>query len=380
MPIYLHCPECKSRNPIKAKKCKGCGYQFPHQGKKYRVELKHKGKRITRLVDSLVVARETEAALKADMLRGELNIQNKKIPTLNEVWEKYVPFAQEKKKSWKTDFYYYRAHIQPRLGNKRLDQISPFDLEKLRIELQKSVNNRGKPFRPATIKHVLVVIRRLFNLAIAWGLYDGPNPVKKITLPNLDNEIVRYLSPEEQARLMAVLDRWPCRTSACFVKFAMLTGLRRGELFRLKWEDIDFPNRLITLRSPKGGKTTTIPVSQEALQALSELPVTSEYVFPGKGGKMRTDFKGPWLRIKKAANLPEDFRFHDLRHHFASTLVSSGVPIEVVSKLLTHKDLKTTQRYAHLSPDALRQAAEKAATLIKASDKDSKVIPLHGDS
>lgn len=376
MPIYLHCPKCKGRSSIKAKKCERCGYLFPYYGKKYRVEVKYRGKRISRLADNLTVAREMETVLKSDILRGKLDIQHKKVPTLNEVWERYVPFARERKKSWMTDLYYYRAHIQPTLGNKRLDQISPFDLEKLRVEMQKSVNKRGQPFKPATIKHVLVIIRRLFNLAITWGLYDGTNPVKKITLPGLDNEIVRYLTPEELARLMQVLDVWPVRTSACFVKFAMLTGLRRGELFKLRWEDIDFAGGFITLRGPKGGKTTTIPVSKEALQVLRELPVESEYVFPGKNGNMRTDFKGPWQRIKKAAGLPENFRFHDLRHHFASTLVSSGIPIEIVSKLLTHKDLKTTQRYAHLSPDALKQAAEKAAEIIKSQSEPGKIYSL----
>jgi len=123
----------------------------------------------------------------------------------------------------------YQAHIQPRSGNKRLDQISPFDLEKLRVELQKSLNKRDEPFKPATIKHILVIIRWLYNLGIKWGMYDGVNSVSKISMPKLDNEIVRYLTPEELSRLMNVLDKWPFRTSACFVKFAILTGLRSRE-------------------------------------------------------------------------------------------------------------------------------------------------------
>ncbi len=269
MPIYLHCPKCKNRNSLRARSCKKCGYTFPYQGKKYRVEIKHSGKRISRIVNSLALAREIEVALKADLIRGELNIEKpKQIPSLDEVWAKYLPYAKEKKKSWRTDAYYYKAHIQPKFGSKRLDNITPFDLEKLRIELHKTKTRRGDYFKPATIKHILIIIRRLYNLAIKWGMYHGENPVSKITLPKVDNEVVRYLTPEEQDRLLRTLDNWPCRESACFVRFAMLTGLRRSELFRLKWEDIDFTKKLITIKGPKGGKTVTILFPQRLLRFL----------------------------------------------------------------------------------------------------------------
>jgi site-specific recombinase XerD len=110
-------------------------------------------------------------------------------------------------------------------------------------------------------------------------------------------------------------------------------------------------------------------VSTQALDAIRDMPVTCELVFPGKGGEQRYDFKGPWLRIRKAAGLPEGFRFHGLRHHFASMLVSSGIDLTIVRELLTHKDMTTTQRYAHLRPDAVREAALKSGELL---------VPKHG--
>jgi len=88
------------------------------------------------------------------------------------------------------------------------------------------------------------------------------------------------------------------------------------------------------------------------------------YVFPGDNGQQRTDFKGPWRRIRKAAGLPESFRFHGLRHNFASYLISNGVDLSVVGALLTHKNAATTQRYAHLRPDAVKQAAMKSGNLL----------------
>jgi len=99
-------------------------------------------------------------------------------------------------------------------------------------------------------------------------------------------------------------------------------------------------------------------VSQQALDVLSELNRTTALVFPSDKGKQRTDFKEPWHRIRKAAGLPEGFRFHGLRHNFAGYMISNGVDLSVVGALLTHKNASTTQRYAHLRPDAVKQAAE----------------------
>ena len=234
----------------------------------------------------------------------------------------------------------------------------------MKTELRKGVNKRGKPFAAATIKHQLVIIRRLYNLARKWNLYDGKNPIDSVSMPKVDNQQTEFLTDEELTRLLDTLETWPFKDTVAFIKFALFTGLRRGELFKLQWDDVDFERGIITLRDPKSGKTENIPVSMKALDVLKALEVTSSFVFPGKNGKQRTDFNGPWQRIRKAADLPDGFRFHGLRHHFASTLVSAGVDLLVVQKLLTHKDAKTTQRYAHLAPGAIRDAALKSGDLL----------------
>ncbi len=368
MPIYSFCTQCKTTSAVNARYCARCGVELG-RSRSYRVVVTVRGRTVARVLPNLTLARETEAAVKADLLRGRFDILEKRVPTLDEVWRRYLPYAQERKKTWKDDLLYYQKHVQPLLGSKTLDKISQLDLERLRATMQKAKTSAGRPYSAQTIKHQFCIIRRLFNVAHEWGLYDGPNPVSKARMPRMDNEIVRYLSDEELGRLLDVLSWWPCRQSAVFVKFAILTGMRRGELMRLQWSDIDEVNRLVTLRKPKGGKTVTVPVCQEAIEALQELPRESSWVFPGKGGGPRTDFKGPWLRIKRQAGLPENFRLHDLRHHFASGLVSHGVPLEVVSKLLTHKTLAVTQRYAHLQPAVLRQAADLVGQVLTVSEK-----------
>jgi len=364
MAIHIYCSRCRGSYKLDVKACPKCETAF--KKKKYRVCVSVKGKRVTRFFDNLTLAREAETAIKADILRGDLDIKQKSepIPTLNEVWTKYLPWAKEHKKTWDDDLLNYRKHLEPRFGRKRLDAISSLDVERMKLELRKGISKQGKPYSMATIKHQLVLLNRLYNLAKRWGLYKGDNPLDRVELPRLDNLRTEFLSDEEADRLMITLDSWPCRESAAFVKFTLFTGLRRSELFKLTWDDVDFNRGMITIRSPKGGKTQILPVSPQALEVLRSLDVRSPYVFPGKNGRQRTDFKGPWLRIRQAAGLPSNFRFHGLRHHFASTLVSNGVDLSIVQALLTHKDARTTQRYSHLKPGAMREAALKSGELL----------------
>jgi integrase len=377
MAIHIYCTGCYTSNGLDAKSCSKCGATFGRD-KKYRVCVSVKGNRVTRVVDNLTIARETEAAIKGDMIRGEFDINRngkKKAPTLGEVWQRYLPWAKEHKKSWIDDLRYYHKHLEPRFGKRALDAISPIDIERMKLELEKGVNKRGRPYAPATIKHQLVLLRRLYNLARRWNLYDGKSPLEAVEMPKLDNHKTEFLKDDELSRLLETLQQWPCRESAAFVKFALFTGLRRGEMFKLTWDDVDFERGLIRLQEPKGGKTQTIPVSNEALQVLKELKPNSTYIFPGKYGKQRTDFNGPWQRIRRAAGL-SDFRLHGLRHHFASTLVSAGYDLLVVQKLLTHKDAKTTQRYAHLAPGALKEAAMKSGQLLIPKNQQQKIVIL----
>ena len=153
---------------------------------------------------------------------------------------------------------------------------------------------------------------------------------------------------------------------------AYYTGMRRSELFRLKWRHIDFEHGFINIvgESQEGAKSNRderIPLSPPVRELLAEIEGgDSPYLFPGKDGVSRlTDINKQVNAIKKAANLPKEFRpLHGLRHTFASVAVSNGVPLSHVQKLLTHKDPTLTQRYAHLEDQALKKAAEKVSDFL----------------
>jgi integrase len=151
------------------------------------------------------------------------------------------------------------------------------------------------------------------------------------------------------------------------MKLVLFTGMRRGELFKLQWGDVDFERGFIHIKDPKGGPEQKIPLNDSAREILANHERSeSPYVFPGRDGRQRVTIQHAATRIKKRAGLPKDFRpLHGLRHVYASMLASSGqVDMYTLQKLLTHKSPQMTQRYAHLRDEALRQAADLAGTLI----------------
>lgn len=376
MAINIRCT-CGGESKLTAKLCSRCNEPFPKNGKRYKVTLRSNGKKISQTVTNLTLAKEIEGKLKVDIARGQHGIRRKKSHTVNEVWKKYLPLAQQNKKSWRTDTYIYQKHIAPLFGATTLDRLSQLAVENLILSMKKGSNQHGKPYALATIKHSVVLLSRLITLATQWGMHDGKNPCKKIKPFKLNNQVTEYLTDEALTRLLAVLNTWPTQHESGFVKFLLYTGLRRGELFKLQWADIDNDRQTITLRDPKGENDQTLPLSEKAMQVLSSLPETPfPFIFPGKNGKQRVEFKRPWARIKEQAELPSSFRMHGLRHHFASSLVSAGVDLYTVSKLLTHKDIKTTQRYAHLADRALREAVNLSDEL-QAPKQTAAIIPLH---
>ena len=186
MSIQVFCPECKTSTGLDAEFCSKCKKPFG-RSRKYRVQVSVKGKRKTRVTDNLTIAREVESSIKADIIREEFDItlhQTKEKPvTLNDVWEKYLPWAKEHKRTWRIDQYDYQTHLEPRFGSKTLENVSNLDVEKLRIEMKRGTSKQGRPYTAATIKHQLVILKRLYNLSKRWGLYLDDNPMDRVEVP-----------------------------------------------------------------------------------------------------------------------------------------------------------------------------------------------------
>lgn len=228
------------------------------------------------------------------------------------------------------------------------------DIRTREVEAYKS--RRADHAKPATVNREIASLRHLFNLAIKWD-YVTENPVaRKVEFLEENNTITRCLADEEEGRLMASL---PQHLKA-IAKFALHTGMRRGEILNLTWPDISLENGLIRVRpeSSKGKRHREIPIDEVAREVLSELPrsIDCPYVFWNPDtGDVRKELKTAWLSAVKRAGI-KDFRFHDLRHTFASRLVQREASLVAVKDLLGHSDIKTTMRYSHLAPSDLRRA------------------------
>lgn len=199
-------------------------------------------------------------------------------------------------------------------------------------------------------------------------------------MPRVNNVRTEDLTPDQLKKLLESIDQDLDIQAANFMKMALFTGMRRGELFRLAWMDIDFEKGFIHLRDPKGGPDQIIPLNDSTRQLLKNHPKgKSAFVFPGRDGKQRVDIKRHVNRIKEKAGLPKEFRaLHGLRHVYASMLASSGqVDMYTLQKLLTHKSPIMTQRYAHLRDESLKRASNLAGTMINGAMKaKSKIVKI----
>jgi len=241
------------------------------------------------------------------------------------------------------------------LGHKQPQEITPLEVDRLRLRIMKDKS-------PQTVKLTLALLRRLKNFGGKRHLCLSLS--FPLEMPKVNNLKTEDQTPGQLANLLAVLDQATDIQAANFLRLALVSGMWRGELLNLKWEDLDFEKGFIHIRNPKSGKDAVIPMNQEARNVLETHPrdPNSPYVFPGKNGNRRSEFRRPINRIRQRSGLPPDFRpLHGLRHTYASMLASSGqVDLYTLRKLLTHRSPTMTQRYAHLRDEALRRAAELA--------------------
>ena len=249
-----------------------------------------------------------------------------------------------------------KREVRPRLGHIRVDRLTSADVVRFHNALREV---------PYEANRALALLSALMSFAEQQGWRPrGSNPVKGVAKFR-EHRRERFLSLAEFGRLAQVLDdverggRISLFTVAA-IRLLILTGARREEVRTLRWRDIDAERGLALLPDSKTGPKA-IHLSPPALQLLAQLPqlVGNPFVFAGASELPVRDLQGPWEKIRKLAGFPE-LRLHDLRHSYASLLAASGTPLLVIGKLLGHRNVATTARYAHLSDDPLRAANIRA--------------------
>ena len=274
----------------------------------------------------------------------------------------YFPHAAQHKRSVKRDDQLHRLRIGPKFGHLALSAINRRDVQAFQNDLLK------EGLSPATADHHVKLLRRVLNLAVQWEMLEK-NPLKGIKLYMVDNQVENYLDPEQLDRLVEVLRTDENRMVCLILMFLISTGARKNEALTATWKNVSVEGGVwrVDASLSKSKKSRSIPLNDSALWVLEQLPSKgkSEYLFPSPvTGKPYTGITRAWYRLRKKAKIP-NIRLHDLRHGFASLLVSGGRSLYEVQQILGHSDPKVTMRYAHLSARALQDAANAASVIVR---------------
>jgi integrase len=286
--------------------------------------------------------------------------------------------SKSDKKSLRDERTLVRLWVQPVIGSKRLIEITSFDIERLKRDMQKA----GRA--PRSVQYTFAIIRQVFNYAKQHNLFDGESPTKGVKLLKVDNRRIRFLSSEEANHLLAELKK-NSMTSYRISLLSLFSGLRFGEIAGLCWQHIDMENRQIVILDPKNAKTRFSFMADAVCRMFSEMTPgkPNDLVFATKDNRAMKQVSDSFMAAVNRLKLNdgiEDRRlkvvFHSLRHSCGSQLAMSGADLSTIQAVLGHKTLAMTERYSHLSNQHIKKAINRLEDAMNLAG--SKVIPLKG--
>ena len=311
-------------------------------------------------------ARDTARAMLGEISKGNDPTERHRVNNLTlinffEIFDKNHISKHVKTSIAKTYHSLFKAVIAPSLGRLFLDDITRSHVEEM---VARNHNRR------TTANHALVLLRLILDKAQQWEFMSSMrNPCANVTKFKTQAK-ERFLSDNEIARLVATLDQFEAaslapRNAITIVRLLMMTGCRKNEITRLRWDELFVDEGVLKLKDSKTGKKE-VTLSNDATQILTAAPPNeSDYIFPGRDGiEPIQGLQKIWHRIRREAGL-QDVRIHDLRHTFASVAVSSGTPLYEVGRLLGHASIQSTQRYAHLERSRLKDSLNKFSQKLK---------------
>ena len=334
---------------------------------KYRalVRLKgHKPKTATFLkrADAVTWSQETETKIRQARYFPDRLIESEKY-TLGDLLDRYksevLPRKRDKKQTGLIEWW------RNELGDYKLKDLTSSLIAELRDRLIKEISDRtGRHRTPATVNRYLALLSHACTIAIKEWQWMAVNPVAQISKPREAQGRTRFLSDDERERLLVT-----CRSSESIhlfpiVTLALSTGMRRGEILGLSWENIDLQNRRITLLRTKNGERRVVPLVGKAYELIKNLylklePEGHDLVFPSPNTpKQPISMRTAWETTVRKAEI-ENFRFHDLRHSTASYLAMNGASLLEIADILGHKTLQMVKRYSHLSEDHKADVLER---------------------
>lgn len=319
--------------------------------------IRHRGRKIQRSLETnnKKLAESIEAKLRTELIEGKyFGKYEGDRKTFKDLMERFMKeHAPKVSRNMQKSYTTSAKHLLSFFGDLSLLAITPKKVNDYKV----SRKNQGK--KPATINKELAMLSKAFCLAVKEWEWIRDNPVSKIPKEKENNERDRWLSDDEERRLLEVSPQW----LRDIILFDLHTGLRQDELLSLTWDRVDLFRKVIIIQESKNGKSRTIPLNQIALDILMEKrkvrSLKGDFVFPSSVmTKMnRRNLVRAFDIAREKASI-QNFHFHDVRHCFATRLAQRGVDIYRISRLLGHLNITMTQRYAHHCPESLRGGIE----------------------
>lgn len=350
------------------------GSVFKRKGKKdvtWCIAYYHNGKQVREKVGTIkegVTERQAKEALKArmgDIVKGKFDIaKTKSYPTFKQLMQEYLEWSESNKRSFERDISSSK-HLLPFFGNKRINEIDNWFIEKYRMKRKQEIKslskNKDKPVEDisfATINREVALLKHFFTKAVEWGKLEN-NPSKGIKMFKEKGKD-RYLEEGEIKSLINACDETQNKDLKGMVLMGIYAGLRLSEVLNLKVSDLDFKNEIINLEHTKNGDRGKVPIVECLKSHLQEhlKGKSFDYVFCKSDGKPYKDIRGAFAAALDKAGI-EDCTFHTLRHTFASQLAINGVDLYTMQKLGRWKTLDMVKKYAHLSPHHKNSAINK---------------------
>ena len=370
----VECEQDKSKQEFYDNEIQGFMLEVRSSGaKSYYVRTSVDGKRVAKKIGDAKVISVKDARAKAIKLKRKIESQVDNLTleaensgqtmTLEEFYnDHYLPYIKKQIKSYETNISVFKNHILPYFGLKNMVEIKKSEI----ITLHSNMVQKKK-LAPATANKVLIFISHAFNVAMQLEIKGiEVNPASKIKPYLLNNAREKYLTKEEAARLIEVINQTQQNIHLKYIiPMLILTGARRGEVLKAKHEDFNLNQLCWTIPTSKSGKKRVLPITPQLLELYKSIPKDdTPYLFASaKSKKPYVTIYVSWNSARTRAGL-KDLRMHDLRHSFASALVNNGRSLYEVQTLLGHSTSKMTQRYAHLSNESLMSAASCASSLL----------------
>jgi len=337
------------------------------RGQIWYVDYYYDGRRIRRKVGSEKDAENALAAIKADILRGEYRFKKDRKIRFEDFAKEYLDYAKINKRSWGRDESSLKR-LLPFFGNMLLSKIAVRHIEEYkRMRLEK--------VKTGTINRELASLKHMFTIAEKLGKFDGKNPVKQVKFFQERQYVMKILDREEINRL---IDAAAGHLKPILI-IAVSTGMRKGEIFNLRWSDIDFVDHYIHIKKTKSNVMRKVPMNGVVATTLKNIERKSEFIFPSFWSKKHKHIMEVFRLFKAACKKAgiRDLRFHDLRHTAATLMVTGGIPLVTVSQILGHATIHMTMKYAHPTPEDKRKAVNVLASIFETEREKQGTILTH---